>query len=173
MRLIAKPAPNEYPAYAEMYIRLLPDDGLILDHLTQNFESAKALMLSLPAEKLLHRYAPNKWTIKEILLHIIDDERIYAYRAMCFARGEKKSLPGFEQDGYALNSGANERDIDSILEEYEAVRRSTIALFNGLPESTLSNIGTADGKTDSVRALLYHLAGHELHHINLIKERYL
>lgn len=173
MRLIAKPAPDEYPAYAEMYIKLLPDDGLILDHLAKNFESAKNLVLSLPAEKLLYRYAENKWTIKEVLVHIIDDERIYAYRAMCFARGENTPLPGFEQDDYALNSGANDRDIDSILEEYEAVRRSTIALFNGLPESAFSKTGIANDNKDSVRALLYHLAGHELHHINLVKERYL
>lgn len=173
MRLIAKPAPGEYPAYAEMYIKLLPDDGLILDHLSKNFESAKKLVLSLPAERLLYRYAENKWTIKEILVHIIDDERIYAYRAMCFARGEKTQLPGFEQDEYTLNSGANQRGIDNILEEYEAVRRSTIALFNGLPEGAFSKTGIADDKRDSVRALLYHLAGHELHHINLIKERYL
>jgi len=173
MRLVSKPAPDEYPPYAEMYIKLLPDDGLILDHLAQNFESAKKLILSLPAEKLLYRYAENKWTIKEILVHIIDDERIYVYRAMCFARGENKHLPGFEQDDYARNSGANERDINNILEEYEAVRRSTIALFNGLPENAFDKTGIADDKRDSVRALLYHLAGHELHHINLIKERYL
>jgi uncharacterized damage-inducible protein DinB len=173
MRLIAKPAPDEYPAYAEMYIKLLPGDGLILDHLAKNFESAKSLVLSLPAEKLLYRYAENKWTIKEILVHLIDDERIYAYRAVCFARGEKAHLPGFNQDEYTLNSGANERDINSILEEYEAVRRSTIALFNGLPETAFSKTGIADGKKDSVRALLYHLAGHELHHLNLVKERYL
>jgi uncharacterized damage-inducible protein DinB len=173
MRLIAKPAPDEYPAYAEMYIKLLPADGLILDHLAKKFESAKNLVLSLPAEKLLYRYAENKWTIKEILVHLIDDERIYAYRAVCFARGEKAHLPGFNQDEYTLNSGANERDINSILEEYEAVRRSTIALFNGLPETAFSKTGIADGKKDSVRALLYHLAGHELHHLNLVKERYL
>ena len=80
--------------------------GLILQHLARNFESAKALVLSLPAEKMLYRYAENKWTIKEILVHIIDDERIYAYRAMCFARGEKTHLPGFEQDEYALKFGS-------------------------------------------------------------------
>jgi len=103
----------------------------------------------------------------------MDDERIYAYRAMCFARGEQTPLPGFEQDDYARNSGANERDIDNILEEYEAVRRSTIALFIGLPDSALIKTGIANNNNVSVRALVYHLAGHELHHINLIKSRYL
>jgi uncharacterized damage-inducible protein DinB len=173
MKRIEKPAAGEFPQYAAMYIDLLPDDGLILKHLEENYKATKKLVLSLSAEKLLYRYAENKWTIKEVLVHIIDDERIYAYRAMCFARGEKTPLPGFEQDDYALNSGANERDIDNILQEYEAVRRSTIALFNGLPDSAFAKTGIANNNIDSVRALVYHLAGHELHHINLIKSRYL
>jgi uncharacterized damage-inducible protein DinB len=173
MKLIEKPAPGEFPPYAAMYIDLLPDDGLILKHLEENYKATKKLVLSLPAEKLLYRYAENKRTIKEVLVHIIDDERVYAYRAMCFARGEQTPLPGFEQDDYALNSGANERGIDNILEEYEAVRKSTIALFNGLPDSAFTKTGIANNNIDSVRALVYHLAGHELHHINLIKSRYL
>src|SRR6185312_11027714 len=106
MKLINKPVPEEYPPYAAMYINLLPNDGLLLQHLEENFKATEGLILSLPAEKLLYRYAPNKWTIKEVLVHIIDDERIYTYRAMCFARGEKTPLPGFEQDDYARNSGA-------------------------------------------------------------------
>jgi uncharacterized damage-inducible protein DinB len=173
MRLIKKPAAGEFPSYAAMYIDLLPDDGLVLKHLADNFNATKNMALSLPAEKLLYRYAENKWTIKEVLVHIIDDERIYAYRAMCFARGEKTPLPGFEQDDYASNSGANERDIDNILEEYEAVRRSTIALFNGFPDDAFIKTGIANNNKASVRALVYHLAGHELHHINLIRSRYL
>lgn len=175
MRLIPKPKKGEYPDYAEIYIKLLPDDGLILKHLADNFERAKSFIYTLPPEKLLYRPAPDKWTIKEILVHIVDDERIYAYRALCFARGEKQSLPGFEQDEYAFESKANERDLDSIFEEYEAVRRGTIALFNGLPEETLTRTGT--GSTSyhaaTVRALAYHIAGHEQRHINIIKEKYL
>ena len=173
MRLIDKPVPGEYPAYAAMYIGLLPNDGLLLQHLEENFKATERLILSLPAEKLLYRYAPNKWTIKQVLVHIIDDERIYAYRAMCFARGEKTPLPGFEQDDYARNSGANERDIHNILDEYEAVRRSTIALFSGFTEFDLVKTGIANNHTHSVRGLGWHLAGHEVHHINLIRERYL
>jgi uncharacterized damage-inducible protein DinB len=173
MKLIEKPAAGEFPSYASMYIDLLPDDGRILQHLEENYNATQKLIRPLPAEKLLYRYAENKWTIKEVLVHIIDDERIYAYRAMCFARGEKKPLPGFEQDDYASNSGANERDIDNIMEEYEAVRRSTIALFNGFADAALTKTGIANNNNVSVRALVYHLAGHELHHINLIRVRYL
>lgn len=175
MRTIPKPAKGEYPEYAEMYMKLLPADNLILKHLADNFETAKNLIYGLPPEKLLYKPAPDKWTIKEILVHIVDDERIFSYRAMAFARNEKQSLPGFDQDGYTKYSGANERDLDSIFEEYEAVRRSTIELFKWLPEESLMRKGTGSTTFHSatVRALAYHIAGHELSHINIIKEKYL
>jgi uncharacterized damage-inducible protein DinB len=173
MRSIEKPKDGEFPQYAIMYIGLVPDDGLLLKHLQDNFIAIKELILSLPEEKLLYRYAKDKWTIKEILVHIIDDERIYAYRALRFARNDKTELPGFEQDDYALNSGANDRSVQNILEEYEAVRNATIALFNGLPEDSFMRSGVANKNKATVRALAYHIAGHELHHINIIKEKYL
>lgn len=175
MRTIPKPEKSEYPEYAEMYIKLLPDDGLILKHLADNFQMTKDFIYALPPEKMLYKYAEDKWTIKEILVHIVDDERIFSYRAMAFARNEKQSLPGFEQDDYAKYSGANERSLESIFEEYEAVRRSTIELFKWLPEESLMRKGTGSTTFHSatVRALAYHIAGHELRHINIIKERYL
>jgi len=175
MRIIPKPRPGEYPEYAGMYIGLLPDDGRILEHLKNNFIAVKELIGTLPQEKLLYRYAEGKWSIKEILVHIVDDERIYAYRALRFARNEKESLIGFDQDSYAKYSEADSRDLDSIFEEYEAVRNSTIALFNGLPEDSLTRMGHGSGTAGSatVRAMAYHIAGHELHHLNIIKERYL
>jgi uncharacterized damage-inducible protein DinB len=173
MRSIAKPQEGEFPPYANMYIRLMPDDGLLLKHLRDNFIAMKQLILSLPEEKMNYRYAENKWTIKEILVHIIDDERIYAYRALRFARNDKTELPGFEQDDYVSLSGASERSIENIFEEYESVRRSTIALFNGLPEDSFLRMGTANSNKATVRAMAYHLAGHELHHLNIIREKYL
>lgn len=173
MRKIEKPKDGEFPPYAIMYIKLLPDDGLLLKHLKENFDKTKEFILSLPEEKLTYRYAKNKWTIKEILVHIIDDERIYAYRALCFARNDKTELPGFEQDDYALFSNANERSIENILNEYEAVRNATITLFESFDEAALLRKGIANKNKATVRALGYHLAGHELHHINIIKEKYL
>ena len=173
MRTIKKPSPGEYPEYASMYIDLLPDDGLVLKHLEDNFNAIKEFILSLPKEKLLYRYAPGKWTIKEILVHITDDERIYSYRALRFARNDNTILPGFEQDDYTAASNANERDPENIFEEYEAVRKATIALFNGLDEESLTRQGIADGNQSTVRALAYHIAGHEVHHIKIIKEKYL
>jgi uncharacterized damage-inducible protein DinB len=175
MRLIYRPDKGDYPAYAEIYMKLLPDDGLVLQHLRNNFQIIKELIYSLPEAKLLHRYEAGKWSIKETLVHIIDDERIYAYRALRFARHEKLPLTGFDQDAYARYSAADQRDLDNIFEEYAAVRQSTIAFFNGLPEESLDRRGswtTATGDA-TVSALACHIAGHELHHLNLIKERYL
>ena len=170
--LIPKPLPGEYPAYADMYMKLLPGDGNLLLHLQNNFQQVKQFIYSLPAEKLLYRYDTGKWNIKEILVHIVDDERIYAYRALRFARNDATELPGFEQDDYVLASGAGDRSLESIFEEYEAVRRSTIALYNSFDQASLLRSGIANNNRATVRALGYHIAGHELHHLHIIKERY-
>ena len=127
----------------------------------------------LPKARLLHRYAEGKWTIKEILGHIVDDERIYVYRALRFARNDSTELPGFEQDHYAQYSEANKREITDLLDEFALVRRSTIAFFKSLDNTALMRTGVANGNRVSVRALAYHIAGHELHHMNIIRERYL
>jgi len=173
MKMIDKPKSGEFAPYASMYIDLLPDDGLVLKHLQANFAASKMFIFSLPQEKLTYRYAPGKWTIKEILAHIIDDERIYCYRALRFARNDKTPLPGFAQNNYVPHSSANERDLSNIFTEYAAVRNSTIAFYNGLDDAAFQRAGLADGNIMSVRASAYHIAGHELHHMNFIKEHYL
>lgn len=173
LRSITKPEIGEFAPYVSMYIDLLPDDGRVLEHLASGFEEVRSLVRSLPADRLTHRYAPGKWSLKEILVHIVDDERIYCYRALRFARGDHTELPGFDQDSYAALSEADHRDLSSILEEYEAVRRSTVAFFAALPEPVLTRAGTADGNPMSVRAIAYHIAGHERHHLGVIRERYL
>ena len=173
LRVIDKPKDSEYPAYAHVYIDLLPHDGLILKHLHDNFVSIRDFITAIPEARLLHRYAEGKWTIKEILSHLVDDERIYAYRALRFARNDFTQLPGFDQDQYARYSGANQRAVEDILDEFALVRQSTIALFNSLDDDALMRGGVADGNRVTVRALAYHIAGHELRHRNVIKERYL
>ncbi len=173
MRKISRPEAGEYAPHASMYIDLLPDDDRVLEHLKNNFEKVRQLVSSLPEGKLTYRYAPGKWSIKEILVHIVDDERIYAYRTLRFARGDQVELPGPAQDDYARTSGADERPLASILAEYQAVRESTVALFEGLPEVAFERSGVADGNPMSVRAAVYHIAGHELHHLKVIRERYL
>jgi len=173
MRTIPKPNPGEYPPYARMYIDLLPDDGRLLEHLAENLRTTTELIRSLSEGQLLHRYAPDKWTIKEVLLHVVDDERIYAYRALRFARGDQTELPGFEQDDYVPPSKADERTAESLLAELAAVRAATIELYRGLPEEALLRSGVANGNRATVRALGWHIAGHEMHHVRLLRERYL
>lgn len=173
MRIIGKPAEGEYAPYTIIYIGLLPDDGRVLHHLRENLKATKELILSLPEEKLAYRYAEGKWTIKEILAHVIDDERIYAYRALRFARNDRTELPGFEQDDYARHSGANERKVRDMLDELADVRKATVSLFNSFDDEALLRAGVASGNPMSVRAIAYHIAGHELRHVNIIRERYL
>lgn len=179
MRTISPPEPTEYPAYSSIYMELIDYNRNILEQLWDNFLELKELIHSLPEEKLTYRYAEGKWTIKEILVHNIDDERIFSCRAMRFARNDATPLPGFEQDDYARYSLANTRTLDSIFEEYEAVRKGTITLFKYLPEESLLRKGSGidtDGSIineRTVRAFLYHIAGHELRHMKIIKERYL
>lgn len=173
MKTIPKPLPGEYDPYTIMYITLLPDDGMILRHLKENAESTMRLLLSLTDEQLRYRYAPDKWTIKDIILHIADDERIFCYRALRFARNDATALPGFDQDPYVVHSRANERSIQSLVEEFATVRTATVSLFSHLPDDAWMRRGTANNHTVSVRALAYHIAGHELHHVNIIKEKYL
>ncbi|MEO8954377.1 MAG: DinB family protein [Ktedonobacteraceae bacterium] len=173
MKKIQKPQAGEYAPYAIMYISLLPDDGLVLRHLLDNVKTMQELVLSQPEEKLTSRCAEGEWTIKEILVHILDTERIFAYRALRFARNDTTELPGFEQDAYVANSGANERSSEDILEEYTAVRMATIVLFKSFAEETCTRSGVVNGARTSVRAAAYIIAGHELHHLYSIRKNYL
>src|ERR1019366_8189243 len=122
--LIVKPLPDEYPPYASMYMKWLPDDGLVLMHLKDQIRKTKKFASRLSEAQLKFRYAPGKWTIPEILVHVIDDERIYTYRALRIGRGDTTPLPGFEQDRYVPYSRANERTMNSILKEYVSVRKA-------------------------------------------------
>jgi uncharacterized damage-inducible protein DinB len=172
-RKIDKPQPGEYATHASAYLELTPEDGPILIHLQRTAEILAHLYRSLPEERLLYRYAPGKWTMKEVLLHLIDDERIYAYRALAIARGDMTPLPGFDQEAYALASRANERAVENLLDEYALVRRATLALFNSFTDEMLLRRGNADGHSVTVRGLIYHVAGHEQHHLKIIREQYL
>jgi uncharacterized damage-inducible protein DinB len=173
MKIISKPQEGEYAPYTLMYIGLFPDDGLILQHMQDNLQLVKDLFGGLSEAKLTKRFAEGEWNIKEILTHVIDDERIYAYRALRFARNDPTELPGFDQEAYVIESNANERTIEDILEEYDAVRRATITLFESFNDAMFTRTGVANGHVMSVRAAVYHIAGHELHHINSMKQNYL
>ena len=167
------PSKNEYPIYAEMYMKLVKKDGSLIEQLRFSLDRTKTLINNLSSKELDYRYEKSKWSIKEVLVHIIDDERIYGYRALSFARNDKTNLPGFEQEDYNLNSDTSERTIENILEEYEALRLSTITLFNGLSDKSLKRMGIANGNQTTARALGYHILGHDLHHIKIIEDLYL
>lgn len=173
MKIIDKPNLNEFQANESLLANLIPGDGLLLKYLNTNIETTTAFISSLPQDRLKHRYAQGKWTIKEILMHLIEMERVYTYRILRFARNDQTVLPGFDADQYILNSKANDREIETLLEELNSVRKATICLLNGLPEESFLRSGSVNGNLVSVRALAYHIAGHELHHVNIIKERYL
>lgn len=172
LRSIEKPKSGEFAPYTTMYIDLLPDDGRILTHLQNNLQKTIDLIQSFPEEALITPHAPGEWTIKEIIVHCIDDERIYAYRALRFGRNDQTELPGFEQDDYVPHSKANQRNSQGIIDELKAVRAATITLFNSFDDNDLLQKGIGSGNVLSVRAAAYHIAGHELHHLNSIQENY-
>lgn len=172
-RTIPRPISGEYPAYADMYMKWLPDDGHILQHMKTQIRKTEEFVHQIPGKYWDYVYAPGKWSIKEVLVHLIDDERIYAYRALRIGRGDRTPLPGFEQNEYVPFSHANERSVRSILKEYSAVRKATLSLFRNFSEEDLLRKGTANHHAFTVRALLYHIAGHELHHLHIIEENYL
>lgn len=174
MRHIPKPNEGEYAPYASVYINLIPGDGQVLTYMNDNLQEIKQLTANLSEDQLLYQYAPGKWTIKQILQHIMDAERVFSYRALAIARGDKTPLPGFSENDYAAQAAnANNRSINELLEEYELVRRSSLALFNSFDNKAFDQVGTANNVTIGVRALPYYCAGHEKHHITIMKERYL
>lgn len=163
--------PNqEYAQYYSGYVAHY-DGQPILPAMVQQLAAFEQLVGTV-TRPISYRYADGKWTIAELLLHIIDTERVFQYRAFAFSRGEKQTQPGFEQDDYVATSRAAERTMEDILTEYQVVRQSTIALFRSLGETELSNIGTASGNPVSVRALGYIILGHSQHHMNILSERY-
>ncbi len=167
-----RPADGDFLPYAASYIDLVPVGADPREALRAQPQQIHAVFASLSEAQAEKAYAPGKWTLKEMLLHQIDSERVFAYRAMRFARGDGQNLPGFEQDDYVAHSGANARSIASLLAEYDATRAATLALFESFTEEQLNRGGTANGGPATVRALLYIVPGHEQHHLNIIRERY-
>ncbi|MEZ5042209.1 MAG: DinB family protein [Saprospiraceae bacterium] len=167
-----RPESNEYNPYYETYIGKV-GDGDILSILSQQSKTIPAFFQGLAAKHWDYRYANDKWTIKEVLLHIIDAERVFAYRALRVGRHDTTPLPGFDQDPFVLYSNANERSPASLLAEYAAVREASLQLFANLPADAWEQLGRASDSPISPLALAYIIAGHEVHHVKIIKERYL
>jgi len=163
---------TEYFSYYKQYVDLV-DDFPLLKAFRVGLTSTSKFFESLPQEKLLYQYAEGKWTPKEILLHLIDTERVFYYRALYFARHAGSSLEGFDENVFAANGGANKRALDDLIKEYVSTRNYTIDLFTSLNNETLRNGGIANGNPLSVRSIAFIICGHEIHHRRIIEERYL
>lgn len=165
------PSPTNQPGYFQRYTRLVPEKTLP-EAFTVQQQRLESFLGTFSEEQSRFRYAPGKWSVKELLLHMTDSERIFSYRALCFARGEQQSLPGFEENDYAALSDADQRSWASLLDEFRAVRTATRLLFEGFSPAMLAREGTANGQRLSVADIGFILLGHYYHHENILRERY-
>ena len=168
------PAPDlsTVPAFYHDYIRQVQEEH-VQDAVAGRFRILLQILPDLDEESWNFSYAPGKWTLKELIQHILDGERIFSYRALCISRGDQHPLPGFDENAYAENSAANERSGNAILEELRALDISTSCLFSSFSNRQLAAQGIANGAPVSVNAIGYILTGHALHHTRIVQERYL
>lgn len=164
---------EELNPFYSTYINLVPKSVNLIDGFEIGLKNVEAFFKSIPKEKLDYKYAEDKWTIKEVFQHIIDTERIFMYRCLRVARHDKTALAGFEQDDYIVPSKANSKSIESLQEEYRTTRQHSIVLLKSLSDADLKCIGQASGNVMSARSAAFSTIGHEIHHMNIIKERYL
>ena len=166
-----RPDASEYAPYYERYVSQI--EGDVLETLERQGAQTLALLGGISEAAAGSRYEPGKWSVKELVGHMIDGERIFAYRALRFARGDATPLPGFDQDPYVAAGNFDARTLSSLAEEFRHVRASTLALFRGLDAEAWSRGGTASDNPVTVRAIAYIIAGHEAHHVGDLRERYL
>jgi hypothetical protein len=167
-----RPAASEYLPYYERYIGLVPEGDVVATLVNQMVET-QALLRALPASVATYRYAPDKWSVNELVGHMIDSERIFTSRALRFARNDPAPMPSFDQDNYVRNATFDSYPLADLASELEAVRQATIYLFRHMDEQAWSRKGVANNAEVSVRALAYICAGHELHHREILSARYL
>ena len=172
LKKIYKPT-ETVASFYQGYIDNVPDDGNLLIHLEDIFSDTEEMISPLSEEKMNYRYAPGKWTIKDMLVHMSDTERIFIYRALRFSRGDQTPLPSFDEGLFAQHAGANERAKEDIMLEYALVRESSIAFIESLSDEALNRKGEAGGNPLTVRFVVNLVLGHHKHHINILKERYL
>ncbi len=171
MSISKKPKEGDYPKYFTGYISLIPEGDYSSQILTQIVETQQ-LFREKGEQWSEQPYESGKWTPKEVLGHVIDTERIMTFRALCFARGEKSALPGFDQDPYVLNARFGEIEVEDLLADFEAQRKALLTLLKILPENSLDFQGNANGSSVTPRALFWMISGHFIHHLNILKDRY-
>jgi hypothetical protein len=173
MRTTARPGPDEFaPAFAG-YVARIGDDEDVVTVLSDQLDEVLARLGAVPDARGDYRYAPGKWTLKEVLGHLSDTERVFSYRALSVARGDPAPLPSFDDQAWVAEMGAGDRTLADIVEEFEIVRRASVSLFRHLPPAAWLRRGTAGNHPASVRALAYVMAGHARHHLEVVEARYL
>ena len=164
--------PGEYSPFAENYVSLATGNDA-RQVLEDSVEPIRQFLFSLPEEKAGFSYAPGKWTIRQLLQHMIDTERVFSYRAMCISRGEEQSLPGFDENIYAENAKAENRDLKGLAEEFVLLRQSSSLLFRNMSDGNMLRFGTASNHRVNANAIAFILVGHALHHQAILTDRYL
>jgi hypothetical protein len=171
MTQVSRPSASEYDPYYEGYVSLVPD-APIFETLAAQSEDFRALLAGLSLDGADYRYAPGKWSVRQLLGHINDAERVFGTRAMCIARGEVADLPGYDQDEYVAGTAIESRTVDSLVREFEFLRAANLEMFSGLSSSDWARAGRANGSSVTVRAIGWVLAGHVSHHMAILRERY-
>jgi len=167
-----RPTKNDYAPYYETYVSKVKGDGII-QILSKMNQEIQTVCNSFAQNKGDYRYAEGKWTVKELIGHVMDTERVFAFRAFSIARGEKQHLPGFEQDDYVREGKFNQRQLSEIVYEFRLLRESNLLMFRSFDDKMLKRRGMANGYEVTVNALLFIIAGHSKHHIEILRERYL
>jgi DinB superfamily len=168
----SRPEAGEHPPYFERYTKLVPA-GDVVETLARQSDEMLALLRPLSEEKAGHRYAPGKWSIKDLVGHVTDTERVFGYRALAIARGDQGSLPGFDENVYAEMARFDRLPFTDLLSGFDVVRQSSLTLLRQLDAEAWGRVGTANGHATSVRAMAFIMAGHARHHENILRERYL
>jgi DinB superfamily len=167
-----RPETSEYSKAMSRYIDYVPEED-VCAVLASQMEPTRLLIESIGEERSAFRYAPDKWSIKQVVGHFTDTERVFSYRAAAIARGEQQPLPGFDENAYVANAGFEHVALSDLLESYLAVRRATLLMLRQLPPEAWPRCGTASGNPVTVRAYAYAIVGHERHHLKILRERYL
>jgi hypothetical protein len=169
---LLRPASSDYAPYYERYISLIPE-GDILGTLSAQLDETLSFLAGIPESRAGHRYAPGKWSIREVVGHLIDGEKIFGDRALRIGRGDTTPLPGFDEDAYVANANFDNVALADLAHEFELARRSNIMMFRHFPREAWERRGTANGNPVSVIAIAFIMAGHEMHHAGVIRSRYL
>lgn len=168
---MTRPTASEYSPYHAGYVALVPEED-VLSAMEQQSSEMQKVLASLDEARGAHRYAEGKWSVKEVIGHVVDSERIFGYRALAFARGESQALPGFDEKAYVENASFGDWKLGELAELYAVVRRANIVFFKNLREELWDRRGTASDVPVSVRGIAYVIVGHERHHLNVLRERY-